>query len=77
MIVTGILALSSKCDGSQISVSCFNILSWTTMIFSLYLILSAALSIEAQQYNNVSDRVKIYLFKFIKKTMFYLFYLTI
>jgi uncharacterized membrane protein HdeD (DUF308 family) len=54
MIATGILAIASKLDGSQVSVHVFNILSWLTLLFSLYLILSAVLSIQAYPYNLIN-----------------------
>ena len=55
MIATGILSISSKIDGTQISVSIFNIMCWATLIFSFYMSLSSFLSIDVYHYKNLSD----------------------
>jgi hypothetical protein len=60
MIGTGILAILSKFDGSWISIHVFNILAWTTLIFSLFLILSAILSVEVYRVTGVNSGIRVY-----------------
>ena len=55
MLATGILAITSKLDGSYVSVSIFNIMCWVTLILSFYLSLSSILSIEVYPYKSLGD----------------------
>jgi hypothetical protein len=67
MIGTGILAITSRLDGSWIGVYVLNVMSWVTFIFSLFLVLSAIPPIEAYPYNGLfapGDRVIIELLIF-------------
>lgn len=58
ILATGILAIISRQDGSFISVFSFLILAWITVVLSLYLLLSAVLSVQVYPYNRVFSRVR-------------------
>ena len=60
MIGTGILSILSRGDGTFVSVLSVSITSWTTLVFSLYLVLSSILSVQVYPYNKVFNRVEFF-----------------
>ncbi|RMZ97624.1 hypothetical protein BpHYR1_021968 [Brachionus plicatilis] len=56
MVGTGILSILSRGDGTFVSVLSVSIASWTTLVFSLYLILSSILSVQVYPFNGVFNR---------------------
>ncbi len=59
ILATGVMAIISRQDGSFISVFSFNLLAWTSLILSLFMMLSAILSVQVYPYNRIFSRVAV------------------